>query len=126
MSSDQVNRLRVWHDAAYDEMRQRGALEMSYLGRKFEVPETVFAPTPMSDLLGNAVLDDVRETDKVLDMGTGCGANAVLAASRSSQVVGVDINPDAIAAARTNAAHNGVADRTTFCVSDVFDAVSGR
>jgi release factor glutamine methyltransferase len=58
-------------------------------------------------------------------MGTGCGVNAILAASKSSDVMGVDVNPSAIASATANAAHNGVADRTTFLMSDVFDAVQG-
>jgi release factor glutamine methyltransferase len=39
--------------------------------------------------------------------------------------MGVDVNPSAIASATANAAHNGVADRTTFLMSDVFDAVQG-
>jgi release factor glutamine methyltransferase len=115
--------LRRWHNAAYDEMRQRGEIRLSYLDRQFVVPPDVFGPTPMSDLLGTAVLDEVRELDRVLDMGTGCGVNAILAASLSPKVVGVDINPHAIASATANAARNGVADRTTFFVSDVFDAV---
>ena len=125
VSAEYIKTLRGWHDAAYDEMRQRGKVQVSYLGRQFEVPEDVFAPTPMSDILGTAVLDEVREDDRVLDMGTGCGANAILAASKSSDVVGVDINPHAVASARANAARNGVDDRATFFVSDVFDAVTG-
>ena len=122
---DYVDRLRRWHEAAYEEMRQRGKVSVSYLGRQFEVPEDVFAPTPMSDLLGRAVLDDVRAGDRVLDMGTGCGANAILAASKSSDVIGVDISSPAVASARANATRNGVDDRTRFFVSDVFDAVKG-
>ena len=39
------------------------------------------------------------------------GVNAVLAASRSLEVLAVDINPHALAAAQDNAARNGVADR---------------
>ena len=125
VSDEYAEALRRWHDAAYEEMRQRGKVQLSYLGREFVVPEQVFAPTPMSDLLSTAVLDEVREHDRVLDMGTGCGVNAILAASRSRDVIGVDINPHAIASAMANAARNGVADRTTFFVSDVFDTVQG-
>jgi release factor glutamine methyltransferase len=125
VSDKYAETLRRWHDAAYDEMRQRGEIRLSHLGREFVVPAQVFAPTPTSDLLGTAVLDEVRDHDRVLDMGTGCGVNAILAASKSRDVVGVDVNPHAIASAVANAAHNGVADRTTFFVSDVFDAVEG-
>jgi len=126
VSDEYAETLRRWHDAAYAEMRLRGEVRLVYLGREFVAPEDVFAPTPMSDLLGAAVLDEVREDDRVLDMGTGCGVNAILAASRSRDVIGVDINPYAIASAMANAARNGVADRTMFCLSDVFDAVQGR
>jgi release factor glutamine methyltransferase len=77
----------------------------------------------MSALLGQAVLDEVRDGDRVLDMGTGCGVNAILAASRSTDVLGVDVNPHAVRAAVDNAARLGVADRTEFRASDVFSAI---
>jgi release factor glutamine methyltransferase len=118
-------RLRRWHEAAYQEVKRAGGGRVTYLGREFDVPAEVFPTAAMSQLLGRAVLDDVRETDRVLDMGTGCGVNAVLAASRAAEVVGVDINPHAVASAAGNARLNGVADRTTFLVSDVFEAVDG-
>ncbi len=102
MSDERVEALRRWHESAYDELRQRGEIRLTYLDHEFVVPEDVFAPTPMSDFLGTAVLNDVRETDRVLDMGTGCGVNAILAASKARDVVGVDINPHAIAARETS------------------------
>lgn len=40
-------------------------------------------------------------------------------------VLGVDVNPAAVDASRANAARDGVADRTTFAVSDLFGAVDG-
>jgi release factor glutamine methyltransferase len=33
----------------------------------------------VSRLLGEAVVDEVKPDDRVLDMGTGCGVNAILA-----------------------------------------------
>jgi len=125
MSDEQVEVLRRWHEDAYEELRHRGPTRVNHLGKEFVVPEDVFAPTPMSDLLGTPVLNEVRETDRVLDMGTGCGVNAILAASKARDVVGVDINPHAIASAVANAARHGVSDRTTFLVSDVFENVQG-
>jgi release factor glutamine methyltransferase len=81
--------------------------------------------TPVSHLLGEAVLAEARSTDRVLDMGTGSGVNAILAAGTSRQVMAVDINPQALAAARANAERNGVADRIDVRYSDVFSAVDG-
>ena len=79
----------------------------------------------MSHLLGEAVLAEVTETDRVLDLGTGSGVNAILAASQSLGVVAVDINPHALAAAQDNAVRNGVAERIKVRHSDVFTNVDG-
>lgn len=98
---------------------------MSILGLELDIPEEVFPPTPMSDLLGAAVLREVRIEDRVLDMGTGSGINAILAASVAREVVGVDLNPHAVRAATANAVRNGVESNTVFFESDVFDAVVG-
>ena len=59
-------------------------------------------------------------------MGTGSGVNAVLAASHASDVVAVDINPDAVRCARHNAELNGVAGRVKTFESDVFERVEGK
>lgn len=126
VSAEEADRIRAWHDAAYESMRSAPDEVVDYLGLEVAVPNGVMPPNPMSDLLGNAVLTEVRDTDRVLDMGTGSGINAILAASRSTDVVAVDLNPAAVAAAAANAERNGVADRITFRESDVFSAVDGR
>jgi release factor glutamine methyltransferase len=98
---------------------------VEYLGHVLDIPKTVQPIFPVSHLLGECVLEEVRETDRVLDMGTGSGVNAILAASKSKDVLAVDINPDALESARRNAELNGVADRVTVCESDVFEHVDG-
>lgn len=100
--------------------------ELDYLGLKLVVPPAVHSPASVSPLLRKAVLAEVRESDRVLDMGTGSGVNAILAASKASEVVGVDVNPDAGACARENTRRNGVDARTAFFESDVFEKVSGQ
>ncbi len=125
MSPDDERRIRAWHEAAYESMRDSGMGIVSYLGRSFVVPPHAFPTAAVAEPLGRALLDEVRADDRVLDMGTGCGVNAILAASRSADVLGVDVNPHAVAAAAANAERNGVADRTTFRESDVFAAVDG-
>jgi release factor glutamine methyltransferase len=118
-------RLREWHERAYNELRTANEETVDYLGLEIVVPTGVFPPTAVSDVLGTAVRAEVRDTDRVLDMGTGSGINAILAASRSTNVLAVDLNPAAVAAATANAERNGVADRITFRESDVFSAVDG-
>src|SRR5438445_12580899 len=81
--------------------------------------------SPMSHLLGEAVLFEVHEGERVLDMGTGSGVNAVLAANRGAEVLAVDTNPRAVDAARANAALNGVGDRVAVRHSDAFASVEG-
>ena len=103
LSDDQVAALRRWHERAYQELIVPGERRLSYLGLDLIVPPGVFPPTPMSDLLGHAVLEVVDAKDRVLDMGTGSGVNAILAARSAPEVLGVDINPLAVAAARHNA-----------------------
>jgi release factor glutamine methyltransferase len=126
VSAEYAETLRRWNDAAYEALRGEGGGRVSYLGIDLDVPAGIFPPARMSALLGRAILADVRPDDRVLDMGTGSGVNAILAASKASEVVGVDINPDAVAAAAANAARGGVSDRITFRTSDVFNAVEGR
>jgi len=122
---DELDVIREWHENAYRSLAALGDRTVEYLGLTLSVPAGVFGPTPTSDLLGRAVLAEVRPDDRVLDMGTGTGVNAILAASRAREVVGVDINPLAVETAVANAAANGVADRTTFVHGDLFEPVDG-
>jgi len=62
----------------------------------------------------------------VLDMGTGSGVCAVIAARHSQQVVAVDINPAAVRCARANVALNGVEDRVAVLAGDLFAPLAGR
>lgn len=128
VSTADAERIRRWHENAYTQARAEaagGEQTFEYLGLTLVVPPEVHPIVGMSDLLGRAVLAEVRAGDRVLDMGTGCGVNAILAASRSTDVLAVDVNPYAVDAARRNAERNGVADRIEVRQSDVFDAVDG-
>jgi release factor glutamine methyltransferase len=123
-----AQRMRGWHDEHYAVLRNVGedGLTVDYLGLELLIPPQVQVIEPTSDLLGRAVLDEVRPGDRVLDMGTGSGVNAILAARVAASVTAVDISPHALAAARGNAARNGVADRVSVHRSDVFSHVHGR
>jgi release factor glutamine methyltransferase len=126
VSPEDVERIRRWHEDAYRRGEVDGDQTFHYLGQTIVVPPDVQPINPMSDLLGRAVLAEAGPDDRVLDMGTGSGVNAVLAASRGATVVAVDINPHAVEAARRNAEANGVADRVDVGISDVFTTVDGR
>ena len=119
--------MKRWHERAYTEGRAEGRGEQSfdYLGTRIVVPPDVMPITPMSHLLGEAVLAEAKAGGRVLDMGTGSGVNAILAATKCARAVAVDINPHALAAARANAELNGVADLVEVKYSDVFSEVEG-
>jgi release factor glutamine methyltransferase len=124
-SPDHVEQIRRWHDRAYQEIHARPVPTeaVDYLGVSIVAPPEVMPITPTSHLLGEAVIAEIRPGDRVLDMGTGSGVNAILAASRGAMVVAVDVNPRAIEAAMANSQANGVADRVEVRRSDVFSHV---
>ncbi|WP_026874501.1 SAM-dependent methyltransferase [Jiangella gansuensis] len=81
------------------------------------------------NLLGNEWLPAIADVDvrlraeppaRVADVacGTGWSSIAMARAYPSVHVDGVDLDPDAITAARRNAERSGVADRVTFSVAD--------
>lgn len=124
MSEERAAQIRQWHENALTEQVRKDAIEVTVLNRKFEVPADIFEPKSVG--LWQSILEETKETDRVLDMGTGSGVNAVLAASKSSDVVAVDVNPASIQTAKHNADLNNVAARIHFAVSDLFESVEGR
>jgi release factor glutamine methyltransferase len=76
MSQERAERIWRWHTGAYRELSAGagGDQTFSYLGRTLVVPAQVMPIVPMSHLLGEAVLSEVTEADRVLDMGTGGGS----------------------------------------------------
>ena len=123
---ERVEQIRRWHEEGLRAARAEAGTEgrtFRYLGLTLHVPPQVQPIYPVSHLLGEAVLAEVRPGDRVLDMGTGCGVNGILAARAGADVLAVDVNPEAVRAAKDNARRNGVADRLEVRLSDVFDAV---
>ena len=62
---------------------------------------------------------------RVLDLGTGCGIVALLAASHSEQVCAVDLNPRAVSFALFNSRLNGLGN-VTCLQGDRFEPVRGQ
>ena len=123
MSAERAEKLREWHERAIAEGRRDEELTLTHLGWRFIVPPEVYPPHPLG--LAEIVLSETRGGERVLDMGTGSGVNAIAAASRNATVVAVDINPIAVAAARQNAGLNGLTECVEVRQSDVFANVSG-
>ena len=128
LSAEEIEQIRSWHESAYERGRAEGRATQSfqYLGLSLVVPPDVMPVAGVAHLLGEAVLAEVSPEDTVLDMGTGSGVNAILAASSGAHVVAVDINQHALEAAQHNAERNGVAELVELRHSDVFSAVPER
>lgn len=84
----------------------------------FFVDENVYEPAEDSFLFAENL--EVEPGERVLDMGTGSGILAILAATSAESVVGVDINPHAIRYAKKNARINNLQDKIFFVQGDLF------
>jgi len=105
-SLEEQQRIREWHERAYAALRARSAVDLECVGIKLCVPTEVFAPVEPF-LLASAVANEVRPGERVLDVGTGSGINAIVAARTSARVLAVDRNPSAVECARLNVDRNG-------------------
>jgi len=87
--------------------------------RSLDVP---YVPTPEAVVSRMLEMADVQPTDFVIDLGSGDGRIAIAAVRErgAKGAMGVDIDPERIAEARTNAERAGVADKVEFRQQDLF------
>lgn len=110
-------RIRTRKPAAY--LTQEAWLQ----GVPFYVDERAIVPRSfIAELLADGSIDDFlgEHTRRVLDLCTGNGSLAVLAAMAwpDVEVTGADISPDALAVARINVDQHGLQDRISLQLSD--------
>jgi len=86
----------------------------------FLVDEHVYEPAEDTYLVADRL--DVSKSDTVLDLGTGCGLLAIVAAKKARTVVAVDVNPHAIECAAKNAEGNNVTN-IDFRRGDLFSSI---
>jgi methylase of polypeptide subunit release factors len=90
---------------------------------ELERPDHVLGLSPPTRVLASLTVR--RRVGSALDVGTGNGLQALLAASHADRVVGVDVNPRALRFAEFNAALNGAAG-IELREGNVFDPVAGE
>jgi release factor glutamine methyltransferase len=90
----------------------------------FVVDENVYEPAEDSFLFAENL--DVKEGERVLDMGTGCGILGIIAAKKASEVVAVDVNPYAVRCAKQNATLNNARSKMAFVQGDLFTSLSEK
>ena len=99
-------------------------MKISPLGLQLFIFDDVYEPAEDSYLLAKWV-EKFSKGKKVLDVGTGCGIQAIVAAkSGAKEVVGIDKNPKAVENAKLNAKENNV--DCNFFVSDLFSDVKEK
>lgn len=99
-------------------------------GVPFYVDERVIVPRSfIAEVLADGSIDAwlSDQTRRVLDLCTGNGSLAILAAMAYPEVTvdGADISEDALAVARINVDQHGLADRITLLHSDGLQSVQG-
>jgi release factor glutamine methyltransferase len=93
-----------------------------YLGKEFWVAPNTFWPFSDSHPLVQSM--QIATGDSVLDVGTGSGVIAVFACYKGAgRVLAVDINPDAVRSAMTNARLHGFDEIIEVRQSDLFENV---
>lgn len=102
-------------------------------GHSFYVDERVIVPRSfIGELLCrtslSTVVADPEAVSRVLDLCTGSGCLAILAALAfpNAEVVGADISPDALEVARRNVSDYGLEDRISLIRSDLFAGIDGK
>jgi release factor glutamine methyltransferase len=98
----------------------------AFWGRDFHVSPAVLDPRPETETLIAAALQ--APFRRVLDLGTGSGAILItlLAENPGATGLGVDLSPEALGVAQSNADRLGVAQRASLQQSDWFCAVEGQ
>lgn len=95
-----------------------------YKGLVLRLDEGIRAPKAATLLLARQVRTLAR--GEVLDLGTGCGLLALLAARRASRVVATDVVEACVSCARRNAILNGMEMRVEVRPGDLYAPVAGE
>ncbi len=117
-------RFRLWQRQRYDRL----VLERID-GRSYVILPQVFNPAlfEASTFLARTLNSiSLAPETSVLDLGTGSGLNAIVAAQRSHCVTASDINPQAVRCARINALLNHVDERIAVVEGDLFAPIGER
>ena len=85
-----------------------------------------YVPTVEEDVELMLDVAGVRPDDYVIDLGSGDGRIAIAAARRGAIAHGVELDPELVELARSNAATAGVEERVAFLQGDIFAADIGR
>lgn len=83
--------------------------------------ESVYQPAEDSYLVADNLV--VRNYEEVLDVGTGCGILAILAARKAKRVVAIDIDKVAVECAKENVKRHGLEAKVEVRLGDLFNSL---
>ncbi len=92
---------------------------INYLGMEFQTCKNVYEPAEDTFLLAENLI--VKNSDRILEIGTGTGIIAITASKHADEVIAVDINEYAVACARENSKINQ--SNIDVRLGDLFDPV---
>lgn len=102
-----------------------------YVDERVIVPRSYIGELMCTGIFGGEdapLIEDLSQVTSVLDLCTGSGCLAILAAGifPEAEVDAADLSADALDVARINVDDHDVADRVSLLEGDLFDAVEGR
>jgi release factor glutamine methyltransferase len=101
-----------------------------FFGLDFEVTSDVLVPRPETEILVEKAIDILKDLPDPsfceIGVGSGCISVSILHSVNVATATAVDVSDRAIAIARHNAEQNGVANRLSLQMADIFSEVAGR
>lgn len=102
-----------------------------YVDERVIVPRSFIGELMFSGIFGGdeaPLIEDTATVTSVLDLCTGSGCLAILAAGifPDAEVDAADLSPDALEVARINVDEHDLADRVNLLEGNLFEAVEGR
>ncbi len=128
LSEKEIEERRIWQIEVYQKLKAIKEKQIvNVLGKEIIVLPGLFAPVfEDSKFLAQAVKDETKDGDKVLDLGTGTGIQGIFTAEKASEVISVDINPVALECAKLNVQHHHLENTITIFESDLFSNIEEK
>jgi len=99
-------------------------MNIRYKNIAVRVIPQVYDPSEDSFLLAKAALSEIRDAERVLEVGCGCGIiSAVIKANTKASIVGIDIDPHAAKCTKENGVEVIRGDLLN-CIKGKFDMIS--
>ena len=127
MSDEEVKERKIWQEKVYKSLLSvKDKKEVEIFGKVFTVLPGMFAPLwGDSLLLAKQVKKEVKNNDRVLDLGAGTGIQGIFAAEKTKSVLSVDINPRATQCTLINVKRHNL-QNVTVKISNLFSKVENR